>query len=223
MTSAAPARLIEACYPPDRLQTATPGRRLSGALLDALVLILTLYVGWLIWFVIVAPRGQTPGKQMLGMYVMREDGSRAGGGYGWLREIVVKQLLFGSVISAVSLGIAYLLAALWCMWDRERQCLWDKVTSTYVAYSPAGYRPSTAADLRLLGQEPPARALLSAAAPIAPVATPAQDSSIGAGADAPPAQEGVSARLRELQRLRDEGLITAEQFEQRRAAILEEL
>lgn len=77
--------------------------------------------------------------------------------------------------------------------------------------------------MRLLGQEPPARALLSAAAPGAPVATPAPGSSMGASADAPPAQEGVPARLRELQGLRDEGLITAEQFEQRRAAILEEL
>ena len=209
MTSAAPARLIESCYPPERLQTATPGRRLSGALLDWLIMVLTLYLGWLIWFAIVAPRGQTPGKQMLGMYVMREDGSRAGGGYGWLREIVVKQLLFASIVSAVSLGIGYLLAALWCAWDRERHCLWDKVTSTYVAYSPEGYRPSTAADLRLEGREPPARALRSAA--------PAAD------AGASPAQQDAADRLRELQRLRDEGLITAEQFEQRRAAIVEEL
>ena len=207
MTSVAPARLIEACYPLERLQTATPGRRLSGALLDSLILILTLYLGWLIWFVIVAPRGQTPGKQMLGMYVMREDGSRAGGGYGWLREIVVKHLLFGSIVSTITLGFGILLAAVWCTWDRERHCLWDKVTSTYVAYSPRGYRPSTAAELRLLGQEPPAHALRAAA--------PATDTSA--------TPMGAAARLRELQRLRDEGLITAEQFEQRHARIVEDL
>lgn len=78
-----------------------------------------------------------------------------------------------------------------------------------IAGAGEGYRPSTAADLRLEGREPPARTLRSAA--------PAAD------AGASPAQQDAADRLRELQRLRDEGLITAEQFEQRRAAIVEEL
>ena len=240
-------RLIESCYPPERLQTATPGRRLAGALIDALVIAATLYVGWLVWFAIAAQRGQTPGKQMLGMYVMAEDGSRASCGHGWVRELVVKTLLFVS-LGTITLGVAFLAAALWCLWDRERQCMWDKITSTYVAYSPSGYRPATAADLRRLGQQPPAAGgqLLAAteppAAPPAPAAAPPWPPAPPAPPEAmPPAQPtaappappeaaappagGSSAadRLRELQRLRDDGLITAEQFEQRRARIVEEL
>ena len=121
-----PLRRIEAFYPPEQLQTASPGRRLGGWALDILVATVTLGVGWLAWFLIVAQRGQTPGKQMLGMYIMREDGSRAGGWYTILREIVIKGLFnVGiSVLSGATNGVGSLLwipAALWCTWDRERQ------------------------------------------------------------------------------------------------------
>ena len=229
-----PMRRIEAFYPPEQLQTASQGRRLGGWALDWLIVTVTLGVGWLIWFLIVAQRGQTPGKQMLGMYIMREDGSRAGGWYTMLREIVVKILLFGTVISVISGatngvgGLLWIPAALWCTWDRERQCLWDKVTSTYVAHSPAGYRPPTADELRMRGEETPAASGRTTASPAPPSGLmdyPRERSrSEDASAAASPEQQGSSAeRLRELQRLRDEGLITAEQYEERRARIMEEL
>ena len=239
-----PMRRIEAFYPPEQLQTASQGRRLGGWALDGLVTIVTLGVGWVIWFLIVAQRGQTPGKQMLGMYIMREDGSRAGGWYTVLREIGVKVLLFGTVISVIAgatNGVGELLwipAALWCTWDRERQCLWDKVTSTYIAYSPGGYRPETADELRMRGEEPPAvsgRTTASSAPPSGLMDYPRErsrrtedplerDLSADALADSPTTRESsTAARLRELQRLRDEGLITAEQYEERRARIMEEL
>ena len=108
---------------------------------DWLFFVITLGIGWFIWLAIVAPRGQTPSKQLLGMYVLRDDGSRAGGGYVWLREVVVKWLLFGVAISVIVHGIAFSISALWCLGNRERQCLWDKVTATYVGHSPIGYRP----------------------------------------------------------------------------------
>ena len=228
-----PLRRIEAFYPPEQLQTASPGRRLGGWALDGLVAVVTLGVGWLVWFLIVAQRGQTPGKQMLGMYIMREDGSRAGGWYTILREVVIKGLfsLVISVISGATNGVGGLLwlpAALWCTWDRERQCLWDKVTSTYIAHSPQGYRPPTAEELRMRGEEPPAvsgRTTASSAPPSGLMDYPRERSrSEDAPAAASPEPQGSSAaRLRELQRLRDEGLITPEQYEERRARIMEEL
>ena len=162
-------RLIESWYPDGELLTASPGRRLGGELLDAAIQFVCVFGGglaaaafppalllifaWPVWFAFVARWGQTPGKQLLGMYVMHEDGSRAGGGRTWLREFVVKVLLWGWVINPITFGIGWLLGALWCVWDRERQCLWDKIASTYVARSPSGYRPPTAAELRRLGQQ----------------------------------------------------------------------
>ena len=238
-----PMRRIEAFYPPEQLQTATPGRRLGGYVLDLLVTVATFGIGWLIWFLVIAQRGQTPGKQMLGMYIMREDGSRAGGWYTIVREVIVKALfsIVIAVISAATGGVGSLLwlpAALWCTWDRERQCLWDKVASTYIAHSPGGYRPPTAAELRLQGEEPPAMSGRTTAAPASPSglmdyprARPGleddpleRDMSTEVLADTPSTGEGSAAdRLRELQRLRDEGLITPEQYEERRARIMEEL
>ena len=211
---ARPQRLIESLYGGQELETATPGRRLGGFALDflffVLLSILTLTIGWWIWFAIVARNGQSPGKQLLGMYNMREDGSRAGGGYTWLREIVVKWLLFFWIIGPITSALGWIVGGLWCTWDRERQCLWDMVASTYVAHSPNGFRPLTANEMRERGQQPPA---LGGSWPRrAPEP-----------AEPPPAESGSADRLRELRDLHDEGLITDEQFEERRARIAEEL
>lgn len=151
---AGPFRLIESVYTIDQLVTASPGRRLGGYLLNLVIFIFTIGVGWFIWFAIVAPRGQTPGKQLLGMYIIKADGTRAGGGYTWVRTILVRGLLT-IAIDMVTFSIYGLLAQLWCIWDREHQCLWDKIAGTRIAYSPHGYRPLTANELMISGQLPP--------------------------------------------------------------------
>ena len=209
MTTLTAPRRIESFYSPGQLQTASPLRRLAGAVIDgtlsalpaiialliaAAVLVyrgqryerppsdlmpgpmltdaqdaallaalapgllaflfvaVTLGIGWLIWFALTARNGQTPGKQLVGMYIMREDGSRAGGGYVALRELVVKNMLFWGIVGSLTSGLGLLLAALWILWDENCQALWDKVGATYVAYSPNGFRPETAADLRMRGE-----------------------------------------------------------------------
>ena len=218
--SVAQARLIESYYGFDELDTASPGRRLGGYVLDTLLTIVTLLIGWLIWFIIVAPRGQTPGKQLLGIYVMREDGSRAGGWYMWLREFVVKGLVFGLLISAITAGLAWVLAAQWCLWDRKRQCLWDKVTATYVARSPLGYRPLTANEMRHQGMQP--RGLTLGPPPNEPAA-PAAAAPAAAAPAASGEGSGTAERLRELKALHDDDVLTDEEYEERRARLVDEL
>ena len=150
-----PQRFIESCYHPEDLQTATQGRRLAGYVLDLIIVVVTFGVGWLVWLLLAAPKGQSPGKQLLGMYIIRSDGSRAGGAYTWVRELIIKVLLFDGffwVLGAMTGGLGQLLwviPALWCVWDAERQCLWDKVGSTYIAHSPQGFRPLTANEIRI--------------------------------------------------------------------------
>lgn len=144
-------RVIESYYPDGSLVTAEAVRRLGAFLLDVVIFWFTLSIGWIIWFIIVAPNGQTPGKQILGMYVMKADGSRAGGGDVWMRELLLKFLVIW-ILSVLTSGIFPLIAALWCLWDRNVQCLWDKMGGTYVAWSPRGYRPLTAPQLRATGQ-----------------------------------------------------------------------
>jgi uncharacterized RDD family membrane protein YckC len=193
-------------YSADQLVIAGPGRRLAAYSLELLAIFIgfasfgLLLIPYFIWFIIAANNGQTPGKQLLGMYVIQGDGTRAGGGHIWLRELIFKGLLL-NLLTFITLGIFFIVAALWCLWDKDNQTLWDKIGSTYVAWSPNGFKPLTANEIRM-------------GAP-APQRTP------GSGL----AASGVSTaeQLRELARLRDESLITDDEYESRRKELVEEL
>ena len=124
-------------------QLASRGRRFAGAVLDWTLIPLTLGIGWIIWYLVVARYGRSPAKQLLGMHVVREDGSVAGLRAMLIRDLVVQYVSFvviGVVLSGVlDDSVAYAIsnsafgvAALWCVWDANRQCLWDKVMRTRV-------------------------------------------------------------------------------------------
>ena len=181
-------------YPDSGAYAASRLRRLAGVILDIVVLSVTLGVVWLIWLAVVAPRSQTPGKQMLGMYILRTDGRPASAGHVWVRELLVKAVIFGLAGLVTSYAVT-LLDALWILWDRDRQTLHDKLADTIVVHPPA-------ADVEaLLAPSPPATGTRDRAA----------------------YRSGASreARLRELQELMDRGLITLREYEERRRRILE--
>ena len=174
------------------IELAGQGRRLGGYVLDIVLFVVTLGIGWLIWLLVVGGRGQNPAKQLLGIHVVCGDGNRAGLGWMLLREIVLKWALF-SVLSAV-LGLAgewgafvalaaFAVAALWCAWDTNRQCLWDKVIGTWV------------------------------------VSTGGQG---GAPAAASPSQQATD-NLQTLAELHERGLLTDEEYEERRAREMDRL
>ena len=63
------------------LEVASVMQRIAAFLLDQIALpILTLGIGYLIWLVIVMAQGQTPGKQLMGLRVVRADDSTASWG-----------------------------------------------------------------------------------------------------------------------------------------------
>ncbi len=175
------------------LALASQGRRLAAYVLDIVLFGVTLGVGWLIWLLVVGQRGQNPAKQLLGMHVVRADGSRAELGWMLLREIVAKWAFFAVldvVLMLVSAGVAgtitaivFAIAALWCAWDANRQCLWDKALGTYVVHE---------------GDEP-------------------------AGARLTSSTERAAENLETLQDLHNRGLLTDEEYEERRARELESL
>ncbi len=213
---------IEQVYEPHELQTATAGRRLGAYALDILIQIFTLYIGWLIWFIFTAQKGQTPGKQLVHIYIIREDGTRAGGGYTWVREFLVKGLLFG-LIGAFTGGIGSLLAMLWLLWDRDRQCLWDKITSTHVGYSPGRFVPQTAPEQHISGDIRTRTPGQQVTVPVTEAMRSTGASAGGTGAGAGMSSSAIADRLRELQQLREDGLITAEEYEERRIEAVKDL
>ena len=122
--------------------------RLGANLLEGVVAAFTFWIGWIVWSLIIWRRGQTPGKQILGMRVVNV-GRREG--LSWkemaLREMVLKGGLV--VLLVVALGlvtgsggllvVAYLLSFLWwlanCVYllaSENSQALWDKMGDTAV-------------------------------------------------------------------------------------------
>ena len=75
--------------------------------------------------------GQTWGKQMLGIRVVRDNGLAMSFGWAALREIAVKGLLV-SIVSSIIPLIPWLLDYLWPLWDDENRALHDMVASTHV-------------------------------------------------------------------------------------------
>jgi uncharacterized RDD family membrane protein YckC len=78
-----------------------------------------------------AHNGQTWGKQIVGIRVVRDSGQQVDIGFAFLREFVVKGLLFGFV-GSFFFSIPTLIDYLWPLWDDQNRALHDMVVSTHV-------------------------------------------------------------------------------------------
>jgi uncharacterized RDD family membrane protein YckC len=78
-----------------------------------------------------AHNGQTWGKQIVGIRVVRDSGQPVDIGFGFLREFVVKGLLFGFV-GSFFFSIPTLVDYLWPLWDDQNRALHDMVVTTHV-------------------------------------------------------------------------------------------
>jgi uncharacterized RDD family membrane protein YckC len=78
-----------------------------------------------------AQNGQSLGKQIVNIRVIRDTRQPFDWGSAALREIAIKGLLFG-IAGSLTAGLAQLLDYLWPLWDDDNQALHDKVASTYV-------------------------------------------------------------------------------------------
>lgn len=75
--------------------------------------------------------GQTWGKQLFGIRVVRSNGDPQSLGSAAFREGAVKVLAFG-LASSVLLYVPTLLDVLWPLWDRENRALHDLMSDTRV-------------------------------------------------------------------------------------------
>lgn len=75
--------------------------------------------------------GQTLGRIVLGIRVVRAKGQPMTFGFAMLREVAVKALLFG-IASSLTFGLSSLLDVLWPLWDEENRALHDFIVDTRV-------------------------------------------------------------------------------------------
>jgi uncharacterized RDD family membrane protein YckC len=185
-------------------------RRFFGdLLLEGLLVIVTLIIGWVIWFALSASKAQSPAKRLLNVYVIDADTGRAvGGGRMWVRDVLLKILVIGNI------PFGNLIDGLFVLFDKERQSVHDKITSTVIVYAPRGLPQSMLSTWDAAQALPAGQAAAPPPAGTPPAPAPA----------APPAPlSDVAARLRELQKLRDEGAITAEEYEAKRSELARQL
>jgi uncharacterized RDD family membrane protein YckC len=74
--------------------------------------------------------GRTLGRMATGIRVVRASGERMDFGFAFLREVLVKWLLFHAVLGSVTAGLAVLIDVLWPLWDEENRALHDYVVNT---------------------------------------------------------------------------------------------
>jgi uncharacterized RDD family membrane protein YckC len=75
--------------------------------------------------------GQTWGKQMIGIRVVRDNGQAMSFGWAALREIAVKGLGV-TIASSIIPIIPWFLNFFWPLWDDENRALHDMICSTHV-------------------------------------------------------------------------------------------
>lgn len=114
----------------------SPGQAAPEARYITLDLAAIVYYPMLVW----RTGGQTIGKILLRIRVVREDGSRMGLAHAAWREAMVKfillRLLFAIPILGSTVGGFVVLAdALWPLWDRENRALHDMLVRTRVVYA----------------------------------------------------------------------------------------
>ena len=107
---------------------ATPLRRLAALVLDFVLVPLTLFIGYLIWWLLVLGRGQTPGKQLVAIKVVRRSGEPTGWGLMFVREIL-KWLLHAFTLGLIANGIVLLID------EDEYRSIIDRVVETKVVYA----------------------------------------------------------------------------------------
>ena len=114
-------------------QLTEKSRRFIAMLLEAVLVIVTLVIGWLIWSVILWQKGQSPAKSIMKMRVIKLDQGRAANiGEMALRELVGKWLL--SIIP-----FWYIINGVVLLVDKDQsQCLWDKLAGSTVIDDPDG-------------------------------------------------------------------------------------
>lgn len=109
---------------------SSAGRRFLCAMLDGLLVIVTLWIGWFIWSLFTYQTAQTPAKKIMGMrMVYVHSGEPLNWGMSVVRDYIVKGFIGG-----LTLGIAYL----WILFDPNKQALYDKLMNVIVVDDPMG-------------------------------------------------------------------------------------
>ncbi len=124
---------------------ASRGERFLAWLVSGLILVFTLGIGWIIWWFIVAPRGQNPGKAVVGLRVIRKNGDAVRRGGMFVRGLA----------GALAGFIPFYVDELWLFFDRDAQTLHDKMVDSVVVKARGSEKIVETGGLDILPAVPP--------------------------------------------------------------------
>jgi uncharacterized RDD family membrane protein YckC len=112
---------------------ASPGKRFGTYLLEIVLAIVTLFIGYLIWLLFAWRDGQTPGKKVMNLkYVDVNTGRVTTWGKSAFRDFVIRGIVIG-FLSSITLYIGFLIAAFMIFdQDKNYRAGWDRLAGTVV-------------------------------------------------------------------------------------------
>ncbi len=88
-------------------------------------------IAYVVWLVFALMRGQTPGKQLLGLVAVRSDGTR----FGWLRMLIRE--IFKQIYWVLTLGLGMIIDVMLLALSDESRTVADRVTGSTIVHTSA--------------------------------------------------------------------------------------
>lgn len=106
----------------------TPMGRLASWLLELLLMVVTLGIGWVIWAIILSGGGQTPAKQLTKQRVVILGTSDPAG----FCRMFFGRFLFGGFIANWLVTLTFGIILFMPFWDNQNRNIWDRMSNTQV-------------------------------------------------------------------------------------------
>jgi uncharacterized RDD family membrane protein YckC len=109
---------------PPGTQLATAGKRIGTYLLELVLVVVTLFIGYIVWTLIAWSRGQTPGKQVMKLRIYHLQSQRAA---TW-GQMFLRQFVGGFVNGLFYIG--FIISVVFLFTDPLRRTVPDRIAGT---------------------------------------------------------------------------------------------
>ena len=106
--------------------------RFGAYLLDTLLGLVTLGIGWVIWACTLSGTGQTPAKKLLNQTVIDLETGKP----MTLGRMFGMRGLLGGLVALMTIPLTIYVIAFMPFWDKRNQNIWDKVSNSLVVRTP---------------------------------------------------------------------------------------
>jgi uncharacterized RDD family membrane protein YckC len=104
------------------------GKRFGAALLEGLLFVVTLGIGWLIWDILLLSKATSPAKKMLGLRIV----DIKTGVPATMQQMLLREVLGKFVLGSIASGITGLVSLVLILVTPSRQGVWDYIARTTV-------------------------------------------------------------------------------------------